>query len=106
MTIFITLRIALRALSRNRLRSFLTTLGVIIGVAAVITMTALGEGAKARIQAAFASMGTNMLVISPGSTSLGGVRGGSGTMPNSFTLPLSSVMRISSVFFEVVVEAW
>jgi len=78
----VTLRIALRALSRNRLRSFLTTLGVIIGVAAVITMTAIGEGAKARISAAFASMGTNMLVVSPGSTSLGGVRGGSGTMPS------------------------
>jgi putative ABC transport system permease protein len=82
LTILVTLRIALRALSRNRMRSFLTTLGVIIGVAAVITMTAIGEGAKARIQAAFASMGTNMLVISPGSTSLGGVRGGSGTMPS------------------------
>jgi putative ABC transport system permease protein len=82
LTVLITLRIALRALSRNRLRSFLTTLGVIIGVAAVITMTAIGEGAKARIQAAFASMGTNMLVVSPGSTSLGGVRGGSGTMPS------------------------
>ena len=93
MTIFITLRIALRALSRNRLRSFLTTLGVIIGVAAVITMTAIGEGAKARIQAAFASMGTNMLVISPGSTSLGGVRGGSGTMPSLTWEDLNAIKR-------------
>jgi len=93
LTIFVTLRIALRALSRNRLRSFLTTLGVIIGVAAVITMTALGEGAKARIQAAFASMGTNMLVISPGSTSLGGVRGGSGTMPSLTWDDLTAIRR-------------
>ena len=93
MTFFITLRIALRALSRNRLRSFLTTLGVIIGVAAVITMTAIGEGAKARIQAAFASMGTNMLVISPGSTSLGGVRGGSGTMPSLTWDDLTAIRR-------------
>jgi putative ABC transport system permease protein len=92
-TFFITLRIALRALSRNRLRSFLTTLGVIIGVAAVITMTAIGEGAKARIQAAFASMGTNMLVISPGSTSLGGVRGGSGTMPSLTWEDLNAIRR-------------
>jgi putative ABC transport system permease protein len=93
MTVWITLRIALRALSRNRLRSFLTTLGVIIGVAAVITMTAIGEGAKARIQAAFASMGTNMLVISPGSTSLGGVRGGSGTMPSLTWDDLNAIKR-------------
>jgi putative ABC transport system permease protein len=93
LTIFITLRIALRALSRNRLRSFLTTLGVIIGVAAVITMTAIGEGAKARIQAAFASMGTNMLVVSPGSTSLGGVRGGSGTMPSLTWEDLNAIKR-------------
>jgi putative ABC transport system permease protein len=93
LTILITLRIALRALSRNRLRSFLTTLGVIIGVAAVITMTAIGEGAKARIQAAFASMGTNMLVISPGSTSLGGVRGGSGTMPSLTWDDLAAIKR-------------
>jgi len=93
LTIFITLRIALRALSRNRMRSFLTTLGVIIGVAAVITMTAIGEGAKARIQAAFASMGTNMLVVSPGSTSLGGVRGGSGTMPSLTWEDLNAIKR-------------
>jgi putative ABC transport system permease protein len=90
---FVTLRIALRALSRNRLRSFLTTLGVIIGVAAVITMTAVGEGAKARISAAFASMGTNMLVISAGSTSLGGVRGGSGTMPSLTWEDLAAIRR-------------
>jgi putative ABC transport system permease protein len=93
MSLFLTLRIALRALSRNRLRSFLTTLGVIIGVAAVITMTAIGEGAKSRIQDAFASMGTNMLVISPGSTSLGGVRGGSGTMPSLTWDDLKAIQR-------------
>jgi putative ABC transport system permease protein len=93
MSPFVTLRIALRALSRNRLRSFLTTLGVIIGVAAVITMTAVGEGAKARISAAFASMGTNMLVISAGSTSLGGVRGGSGTMPSLTWEDLAAIRR-------------
>jgi len=92
-SLYVTLRIALRALSRNRLRSFLTTLGVIIGVAAVITMTAIGEGAKARIQAAFASMGTNMLVISPGSTTLGGVKGGSGTMPSLTWDDLKAIQR-------------
>ena len=93
MSLYLTLRIALRALSRNRLRSFLTTLGVIIGVAAVITMTAIGEGAKARIQAAFASMGTNMLVLMPGSTNLGGVKGGMGTMPTLTWDDLKAIQR-------------
>ena len=64
-----TLRVALRALRRNKLRSFLTTLGVVIGVAAVIAMVAIGEGAKARVEEAFASMGSNLLIIMPPTTS-------------------------------------
>jgi putative ABC transport system permease protein len=78
----VTIRIALRALQRNPMRSFLTMLGVIIGVGAVITMTAIGEGAKARIEQAFSSMGTNLLIVMPGSSSSGGLRGGSGSMPS------------------------
>src|SRR6202008_2304950 len=58
---FQTLRVALRALSRNKTRSFLTTLGIIIGVAAVIAMVAIGEGAKAQVESAFAAMGTSLL---------------------------------------------
>ncbi len=76
-----TLRIAVRALLRNTMRSFLTTLGIIIGVGAVIAMVAIGEGAKARVESAFASMGTNLLIILPGSTSAGGAQGGFGSMP-------------------------
>jgi len=76
-----TLRIATRALMRNKLRSFLTTLGIIIGVAAVIAMVAIGEGAKARVEQSFASMGSNLLVVLPGSTQAGGQRGGFGSMP-------------------------
>ncbi len=76
-----TLRVAVRALLRNKLRSFLTTLGIIIGVSAVIAMVAIGEGAKARVEASFASMGTNMLVVLPGSTTTGGQRGGFGSLP-------------------------
>jgi len=75
------LRVALRALMRNKMRSFLTMLGVIIGVAAVIAMVAIGEGAKARVEAAFASMGTNLLILMPGSNSSGGVQGGFGSQP-------------------------
>jgi putative ABC transport system permease protein len=71
-------RIALRALARNKLRSFLTMLGIIIGVGAVIAMVAIGEGAKALVRQQIASLGTNLLVILPGTMTLGGARTGSG----------------------------
>ncbi|HEY3820121.1 MAG TPA: ABC transporter permease [Polyangiaceae bacterium] len=73
--------IALTALLRNKTRSFLTALGVIIGVASVISMVAVGEGAKARVSGVFAAMGTNMLIVLSGSTSTGGVAGGFGSLP-------------------------
>ncbi|MDP8999198.1 MAG: ABC transporter permease [Myxococcota bacterium] len=76
-----TLRVAIRAILRNKLRAFLTTLGIVIGVGAVITMMAIGAGAKAQVEEAFAAMGTNVLIVLPGSTSTGGVRGGFGSMP-------------------------
>ena len=76
-----TLRIALRALLRNKLRSVLTALGIVIGVAAVIAMVSIGEGAKAKVQQAFSAMGTNLLVVLSGSTSAGGSRGGFGSLP-------------------------
>jgi putative ABC transport system permease protein len=78
---FQTLRVALRAIAKNKLRAFLTTLGIVIGVGAVIAMMAIGAGAKARVEQAFAAMGTNVLIILPGSSSSGGVRGGFGSMP-------------------------
>jgi len=78
---FLTLRVSLRAILRNKLRSFLTTLGIVIGVGAVIAMMAIGAGAKEQVEQAFAAMGTNILIILPGSTSSGGVRGGYGSMP-------------------------
>ncbi len=81
MNAFQTLRVALRAILRNKMRAFLTTLGIIIGVGAVIAMMAIGAGAKAQVEQAFASMGTNMLIVLPGSTTAGGVHGGFGTMP-------------------------
>ena len=76
-----TIPLALRALLRNKTRSLLTTLGVVIGVASVISMVAVGEGAKARVEGVFAAMGTNMLIVLSGSTSSGGVMGGFGSMP-------------------------
>ena len=77
-----TLRVALRAIFRNKLRSFLTTLGIIIGVGAVIAMMAIGAGAKSQVEQAFAAMGTNLLIILPGSATSGGARGGFGSMPS------------------------
>jgi putative ABC transport system permease protein len=74
-------RVALRALLRNKMRSFLTTLGVIIGVGAVIAMVAIGEGAKARVHESYAAMGSNLIVVVPGVSASGGARGGSGSQP-------------------------
>jgi len=75
-----TLRIALRALGRNKLRAFLTMLGIIIGVGAVIAMVAIGEGAKSTIRSQIAALGTNVLIILPGSNVQGGVRAGFGNV--------------------------
>jgi putative ABC transport system permease protein len=75
-----TLRIALRALARNKLRAFLTMLGIIIGVGAVIAMVAIGEGAKSTIRSQIAALGTNVLIILPGSNMQGGVRAGFGNV--------------------------
>jgi putative ABC transport system permease protein len=79
MSVLMTVRIALKALARNKLRTALTMLGMIIGVAAVIAMVALGSGAQALIEEQIKSQGTNLITVSPGSFSAGGVRGGGGT---------------------------
>ena len=78
-----TLRIALRALRRNKLRSTLTALGIIIGVGAVIAMVGIGNGAKSQVEAQIASLGQNVILVFAGNFSSGGARsgwGGAGTM--------------------------
>jgi putative ABC transport system permease protein len=72
---------AVEAIQANKLRSFLTTLGIIIGVGAVIVMVSLGAGASAAVQARLAGLGTNLLTISPGFGAQGGVRQGGGSLP-------------------------
>ena len=67
-------KIAIRAIAANKMRSFLTALGIIIGIAAVITMLAIGQGSKASIKANIAEMGSNMIMIHPGADMKGGVR--------------------------------
>lgn len=76
--IWLTIITALRILGRNRLRAGLTMLGIVIGVGAVIAMVSIGEGAKRAVQAQIATMGTNVIIIWPGATTVSGVRGGQG----------------------------
>jgi putative ABC transport system permease protein len=78
MSIFMTLRIAVKALNRNKMRTVLTMLGMIIGVGAVITMVALGRGAQATIEEQVKSAGTNLINVNAGNFSQGGVRQGQG----------------------------
>ena len=76
------LKTALRAIRRNVMRSFLTMLGIIVGIAAVIVGVSMGTGAKAEVDRQIASMGNNLLIIFSGNMSRGGVRGGFGMQPN------------------------
>src|SRR5436190_15745820 len=78
-----TLKMAFRALRRNVMRSALTTLGIVIGVSAVITMTEIGQGTNAAVERTIKSMGANNLLVQPGTASSGGVSFGSGSV---FTL--------------------
>src|SRR3954452_22797822 len=78
-----TLHVAFRALRRNKLRSVLTALGIIIGVAAVIAMVGIGNGAKAQVEAQIASLGENVILVFSGSMTSSGIRtgwGGAGTL--------------------------
>jgi putative ABC transport system permease protein len=79
MNVLVVCKVAGRALLRNKLRSVLTALGVVIGVGAVIAMVAIGEGARRRVEQTFEAMGTNLLIVLPGSASSGGMRGGTGS---------------------------
>jgi putative ABC transport system permease protein len=89
--------LALTALSRSKMRAFLTALGVIIGVGAVIAMMSMGEGAKAKVQQQFASMGTNTLVISSGASSMGGARGGAGSAPTLTWKDLDQIRQLPQI---------
>ena len=102
MTLLQVLRVALRALGRSKMRSFLTALGIVIGVSAVIAMVAIGDGAKARVQANFDTMGANMLMVMPGTTSTGGAHGGYGSLPTLTWDDLSAIQtQLSAVRYAV-----
>ncbi|OLN32103.1 ABC transporter permease [Desulfosporosinus metallidurans] len=91
MNIFESIRVSLRALRANKLRSVLTMLGIIIGVAAVIAMVGIGNGATASITSQIQGMGSNLLTISSGQSNSGGVKGGVGSLT---TLSMTDVSKI------------
>jgi putative ABC transport system permease protein len=89
--IWLTVMTALRILARNRLRAGLTMLGIVIGVGAVISMVSIGEGAKRAVQAQIATMGTNVIIVWPGATTVSGVRSGQG---GAVTLTVSDALDL------------
>jgi putative ABC transport system permease protein len=91
------LQLALRALWRNKTRAALTALGVIIGVASVIAMVAIGTGAQRRIAATLESLGTNTLVIRPGSVTRGGVRTGAGGITSLTRADAAAIAELNDV---------
>ena len=82
MNLFAALKTALRALRKNKLRSFLAALGIVIAVAAVVATVAIGQGAQAKVAAQMASLGSNMLMIQPGSMMQRGAATGAGATQN------------------------
>lgn len=87
MDLLMIIRVAFRALVRNKMRASLTMLGIIIGVSAVVAMVSIGQGAQASVQAQIESIGTNLLFVSAGAQNVGGVRSGTGdTGTNTLTV--------------------
>jgi len=85
---------ALAAMAANRLRTFLTALGILIGVAAVVLMVAIGQGTQTQVGESIASMGSNLLIVRSGAPRHGGVRGGAGSLP---TLTVSDAQAITQL---------
>ncbi len=79
------LKVAIKSILKSRMRSLLTALGIIIGVAAVVVMVALGDGAQVQVEQQISSLGSNLIIIFPGSVSSGGIRMGAGSI-NRFTM--------------------
>src|SRR3954465_2863478 len=93
MNLWGTFRIALRAIGRNKMRSSLTMLGIIIGVGAVIAMVGIGQGASASIQTQIAQLGNNLLFVQAGSSNTGGLRGGVGSVTTLVAEDVDAIER-------------
>ncbi|HTX59568.1 MAG TPA: ABC transporter permease, partial [Verrucomicrobiae bacterium] len=100
MNIRSTLRLALAALTRNKSRSLLTMLGIVIGVAAVIVTVAIGVGARVQVQSSIASLGSNLIVVQPGSITSSGARsgfGGASTLTPADGLAIAKLPGVAAV---------
>ncbi len=95
--IFSLLREALRAMASNRMRTFLTMLGLVIGVGAVVLMLAIGQGAQTLVKQAIESLGSNLFIVFPGSSSAGGVRSGSGGASTLTVFDAQAIAELPSV---------
>jgi len=100
MSVLMVFRIAFKALGRNKMRTALTMLGMIIGVAAVITMVALGTGAQSSIESQIQSAGTNMIMVSAGNFSQGGVRQGQGNASTLTPDDSTAIQQIQGVQYK------
>ncbi|MEE4254840.1 MAG: ABC transporter permease [Desulfuromusa sp.] len=103
------LLVAIKSIARNKMRSLLTMLGIIIGVGAVICLVALGQGSQKDIEGQVASLGTNLLIIRPGSSQIGGVHGGAGSMGTlklkDVTILRNNATRLQAVSPEIRVQS-
>jgi putative ABC transport system permease protein len=99
MRLISTVLVALRALRRNKMRSILTALGIIIGVGAVIAMVSIGDGAQAQVEAQIASLGQNIILVFAGSANSGGARGGYGS---AGTLTIEDAQAIKTEVHDVI----
>src|SRR2546430_3842153 len=88
---------AFESLTSNKVRATLTMLGIIIGVAAVITMTAIGQGAKKAVSDQIATLGTNLLTIFPGATFVGGVSSGTGGSSRLTEADANAIKKLSTI---------
>jgi macrolide transport system ATP-binding/permease protein len=88
---------AMRAMAANKVRSALSMLGILIGVGAVIAMLAIGKGAQKAVEARIAGLGSNLVMLIPGSTSVGGVRGGAGSFSRLTPVDVKTISRINHV---------
>ncbi|MFN0315447.1 MAG: ABC transporter permease [Burkholderiales bacterium] len=95
--IFSLMREALRSMAGNRMRTFLTMLGLVIGVGAVVLMAAIGAGAQSQVQLAIQSMGSNLFIVLPGSSTAGGVRSGSGGVSTLTGADAQAIAELPSV---------
>jgi len=99
--IFNLIKVAIKSILKNRMRSLLTSLGIIIGVSAVIIMVAIGQGSQAKIEENIASLGTNMIMIMPGASRAGGVSQGAGSY-NRFTLKDAETIKEQATLLSAV----